>query len=666
VLVDNGGSPFVVAADNSGALHALDLGTGSPVAGWAGRTVGFGVRAPLSSDGSDVYVPVATGAPQEFPQYRKFAGNGNPVWNSNPGLVLPSNPSYGFLLSGLAIAQVGGQRRGFTGSSGQLLYGLDAATGGRTWEFMNADSTMATPAVADLFGTGRPQVVVSTNASREFAQDLNGGLLRVMTDDGRQICSADMFVAGETHAASGYNNSSPSVGVVDGRPLIVFGSTGPVQYGPGGNQVVGYNADCTLRWTSPPLAGQALPSPTLADVRGRGVPDVVQLVAQADGPNTYPRVYTIDSSTGAVVADTGAGLRGFGAALAYPETLQVTTADVNGDGAQDLFVPARQGALVVLDGRTLGVITTVPTDLVIQNTPIVTSAPGGVRLTLAGYNGLGAQVSSYLISGGSLGQRGWHMFGGSPRLGGVQGAPAGPFDTLLEGGSLQVGGELRSNGHRLVVQADGNMVLYRAGGGAVWWTGTANPGGAALRVNIDGSLELVANGSGARLWTQPAGGNGFERLTLGTDGVLRITSAWPVPSSRQLSTERLVWDNLGGAMPRDRIRRGQSLPSGQTLVSRGGSSWAALQPDGNLTVWRNGQLLWQSGTRDYTARSKLWLQGGDGNLVHWNYQPWPIANYRVAGGQELVVGDDGILRVWAANGSVLWSTAPAPVATRVK
>ena len=34
VLVDNGGTPFVVAGDNAGNLRAFDLASGNPLAGW--------------------------------------------------------------------------------------------------------------------------------------------------------------------------------------------------------------------------------------------------------------------------------------------------------------------------------------------------------------------------------------------------------------------------------------------------------------------------------------------------------------------------------------------------------------------------------------------------------------------------------------------------------
>lgn len=658
VLVDNGGTPFVVAGDNAGNLRAFDLASGNPLAGWNSVNVGVGLRAPLSSDGSNVYVPVATDGADRYPQFRKFAASGAPVWTSNPGTVLPSSPAVGFLLSGVALARVGANWSAFSGSSGQFVYGIDAASGAKAWEFRNADSTMATPALADLYGLGSPQVITSNDTTAEFPTDRNGGVLRIFTSDGRQICTASQFVEGNTYAASGYNNSSPVVGLVDGRPLIAFGSTGPVQYGAGGNQVVAYDAGCNLRWSSPPLDGQALSSPTMADVLNRGVSDIVQVVAQSDGANTYPRVYTINAQNGSLIADTGTRLRAYGAALAYPETLSIVTADLNSDGAQDLVVPAKQGAFVLLDGRNLALMGTINTNLVIQNTPIVTATTGGVRVTFAGYNGLGAQVSSYVANGATLGNRGWRSFGNNAQLTGVQGTIAGPYDQLLEGQTLGSGRALVNGGYRATMQGDGNLVVQDGGGRPVWFTGTSRPG-SVLRVEGDGVLNLVAPDSSLQ-WFQPARGSGMERLVLGGDGVLRVASSsvlWA--TSRRLNTERTLWTGLRGVLPTDRILWGEVLMSGQELVSADGTSRAVMQTDGNLTVYRNGQLLWQSGTFDLTARGFLALQT-DGNVVVFDHRPWPMREFGVAnrGGRQLVIGNDGILRLVAADGGLVWSTAP--------
>lgn len=651
VLVDNGGNPFVAVGDVNGNLRAYDLDSGSPVAGWSSASTGFVVRAPLSTDGSNVYVPVAQDGKDRYPQYRKYAANGSLVWNSNPGTSLA--PTSGFMLAGVSLAHIGGTWRGFAGSSSQWFYGLNTANGSALWGFRNADSTMATPALADLYGLGVPQMITSNDTTAEFPWDRHGGILRILTHDGRQICTATQLVSGDTYAASGYNNSSPAVAEIGGQPLIVFGSTGPVQTGAGGNQIVGYTAGCALKWASPPLAAQAQTSPTFADARGTGSPQVIVVVGIRNGAETYPRVYVLSAVTGNVLSDSGTSLKSYGALLAYPPSVSVVTADVNGDGAQDLFVPSEQGSFLVLNGKTLGVIATIPTNLVVQNTPILTAEPGGIRVTLAGYNGYGGVVSSYVLAGGGLGANGWPMFGHDPQLTGLQGALDGPYNQLLEGQTLPSGGELRSSdgSHIAAMQADGNLVV-RTSGGSVRWASDTHVAGSRLVLGSDGDLQVRSPGNTV-LWKSGVAAWGTERLVLGTDGTLKVyTGTWA--HTRRLTSSAPIWSSAPPAV-RDRLGRKGRLQVGQSLVSAGGAHRLTLQTDGNLVLYRGSHLLWQSGTRD-TSRQAAVLFGDDGNVVIHGSGGRVLRDFGLAGrgGTAFVVGSDGVLRVTNGAGGAVW------------
>ena len=661
VLVDNGGDPFVVAAETEGNLRAYDLDTGTPRSGWSGATTGFPItRSPLSSDGSNVYVPVAQDGHTRYPRYLKFDAAGRQVWNSNPGTNLQGA---GFMHSGMALARIGGEWQGFAGSSSMQVHSVNAATGAQNWAFFNADSTMATPAIADLYGIGTPQVVFSSDTtSSGLPGDRNGGILRVLTADGKQVCSAAQFANGDTYKYSGYNNSTPAIAQIDGRPVIAVGSTGPVQTGPGANQVLGFDAACRMLWASPALAGRVDTAVSFADLTGAGRPSVLVVVGIPDGELSYPRVYALDPATGAIQRDTGTSLRPYGGLIAYTNGSSITTADVDGDGGQDLFVPSRGDSFVVLDGATFGVLTTIATNMAIQNSPIVTATPTGIRVTMAGYNGWGSQISSYVSTTGSLGQRGWHHFGSNPQLTGVLGAVSGPQRDLLEGQTLASGRSLTHAGATLTMQTDGNLVSRAPGGSPRWSSGTSVPGSRAV-LGVDGNLEVFSPGN-VRLWQSGVGLGGVERLVLDADGSFRVVSGYWGPG-RQLSQYTTLWVSNGAQPVVDGLWFGQVLPPGRSLFSSDRTHELLMQTDGNLVLYRrrDSRVVWTSGTSHPSGRAEL-LFGQFGELVVRVPGGPVLRDFGTGfkGAERFTVRNDGVLEVTAWTGGRLWSsTSAAPV-----
>lgn len=175
-------------------------------------------------------------------------------------------------------------------------------------------------------------------------------------------------------------------------------------------------------------------------------------------------------------------------------------------------------------------------------------------------------------------------------------AAATTTDTLAAPNRLTAGTQVTSqNGNlRLVMQSDGNLVLYTASGRAVWATTT-----------------LVAVGSND---------NPYAPGTLD---------------------------------------RGQSLRSGQRLVSPNGAMQAVMQSDGNFVVYVNGKATWYTRSSGWPGAYVV-LQT-DGNFVLYTSGGAALWSARTNGtaGNQLIIGNDGDLRLYTPLGQVPWQSAGA-------
>ena len=96
-------------------------------------------------------------------------------------------------------------------------------------------------------------------------------------------------------------------------------------------------------------------------------------------------------------------------------------------------------------------------------------------------------------------------------------------DTLQTNSRLYEGDLIRSrNGdHRLVLQGDGNLVLYTKDGKVLWTTKTNGTPNTNLVMQGDGNLVLYGDG-GKVLWRSATNSNGASRLVMQNDGNLVI------------------------------------------------------------------------------------------------------------------------------------------------
>ncbi len=213
---------------------------------------------------------------------------------------------------------------------------------------------------------------------------------------------------------------------------------------------------------------------------------------------------------------------------------------------------------------------------------------------------------------------------------------------LEAGDQISVGERLSSpNGQfHLAVQVDGNAVLYATRTDrARWATNTLGAPAQRLVMQPDGNLVLYGADNVA-LWASDTAGNPQARLALGDDGTLAL--AWP-------GGERIL------TQPASELTGGDTLVPGQSLTSPTGRFTLVLQEDGNLVEIESGTgPVWASGTR---GDNQVVLDPGGDLSVRSADAPSDPAQWSTgtdAPGARLVVQDDGNIVLYAGS-TVVWS-----------
>ncbi|MEU7203789.1 trypsin-like serine protease [Streptomyces sp. NPDC045470] len=233
--------------------------------------------------------------------------------------------------------------------------------------------------------------------------------------------------------------------------------------------------------------------------------------------------------------------------------------------------------------------------------------------------------------------------------------------TFTAGMELRPGQWIENQNTTLLMQRDGNLVLlHRESGVTLWASGTSGVGNYA-RMQDDGNLVVYkaggGQGKGGDLWSTKTSKNPGAFLHLQDDGNLVVYKKTGGPGKGGS-----LWDSATWGRP-STLAGGQDLRPGQWTSSKAGL--LIMRYDGNLALYRRGDgtLLWASGTSGVGNYARI---QDDGNLVV----------YKAGGGQGkggdlwstktsknpeafLRLEDDGKLVVYKAAGGqgqgVLWS-----------
>jgi len=191
------GQARIVVGGVSLSLYSLDPATGGTIPGWPQKTADttFATAAIANVDNSQQIVASSdsTAGPGALDNWnggasRLMSARGGTVWTDASNEVVTSSPVVGNL-DGSGPVAVYGHGRYWGGSDGDGLTAVDAATGALRWERHLGGYTRATPALADLQGNGRLDVVEPTWTAD--GQTI-GGLVFAVDPNGNQLWAVQL------------------------------------------------------------------------------------------------------------------------------------------------------------------------------------------------------------------------------------------------------------------------------------------------------------------------------------------------------------------------------------------------------------------------------------------------------------------------------------------
>ncbi len=300
-----------------------------------------------------------TSKPGGFRAYKNKGDGTFPMLWDHPSLAwTPPNPPADPVMSSPAIGNLDADGVAWVvvgsideriycvkGSDGTDKPGWGPVPGNPTGGFWVGDTIFSSPALFDLDGDGRLEVIIGVDAHNQglmpqgvriLGPTTNGGLLLAISATGSVLPG---FPIQLDQALS----SSPAIGDIDGdgKPEIVIG-TGNV-YAGAAHKVYAFHCDGTAVAGWPvSVDGQVVTAPALADLDGDGKPDVI-VTDDNSGPSATFHVYAFKG--------TGQQLWKMRPKDYFAQTLGAgdpVVADVVGDAHLEVLVPTN-GEICVID-----------------------------------------------------------------------------------------------------------------------------------------------------------------------------------------------------------------------------------------------------------------------------------------------------------------------------
>ncbi len=227
--------------------------------------------------------------------------------------------------------------------------------------------------------------------------------------------------------------------------------------------------------------------------------------------------------------------------------------------------------------------------------------------------------------------------------------------TLTPGQQMEANQYILSDDGRfvLMMQGDGNLVIYGPGRRAYWASNTGGNSGAFLAVQGDGNI-VIYTSAYRPIWASHTYGKGTQRLVMQGDGNLVAYTPADNPIWASHSSQAGPYPIYKGG---DQIQAGQVLNPNEYLRSGNQLRFAVMQDDGNLVLYEPGYMPYWASNTGGNSGAFLAVQG-DGNIVIYTsaYRPiWASHTYG-KGTQRLVMQGDGNLVAYTPGELAVWAS----------
>lgn len=237
-------------------------------------------------------------------------------------------------------------------------------------------------------------------------------------------------------------------------------------------------------------------------------------------------------------------------------------------------------------------------------------------------------------------------------------------DRLLSGQGLLLGKFIKSADGRftLIMQADGNLVLYGPQNQPLWASGTYGLNNVFdVIMQEDGNL-VIYDTNNNPLWASSTFGHPGAILIVHIDGNAVISDT---SNDTLWATDTVVPATPVEPTQHDRLLTGQGLVPGNSIGSADGNYQLSMQSDANLVLYGPGdEVIWASNTSEKGLPWDVIMQD-DGNLVIFDTSGASLWASDTSGdnGAMLVVEDEGLV-IYDSHNKSIWSVgSPSPVAT---